>query len=422
MKRILLILILGTALILSACTGGKEESGKPEGTGNDSKFAQTSTTSQDSQKEESNSQTSQSESSSGEESSKPEESSSHSNLPDPSSKPEESSKTESSKPEESSSKPEESSSKPEESSKEESSDDIPVWLKEATESQIKTYYAAMVRYTNDYYSYQGLIDSLYYYDGYDYDDAEWAVGHIVADWYSEALGYANYQLNNSSYSPLTLRDDLDIAGFKEDEIDYALENCTADWDQEAAEAAGDYARQTVGSRREVHDFLINIGFDESQANYGLANCGIDWYEQAVTYANKYAYMHSPVPLYSVKMQFLDGDWESEEIEYALANVNADFNEMALERAHEITDDYNASEEFVRYALMNEMYVGEEIEYAIANIGIEWNLEAAAEAVWYVEANPSWTHDELRAHLINDAWFTEEQADYGCYYVEVIDPH
>ena len=414
MKRILLILILGTALILSACTGGKNSPEKPTTGSNDSKFAQTSTAPQDSQKEEST-QSSQPE----ESSSKPEESSSkpESNKPE-SSKPESSSK-----PEESSSKPEESSSKPEESSSqsEESSDDIPVWLKEATESQKKTYYAAMVRFTNGYYSYQGLIDSLYYYDGYDYDDAEWAVGHIVADWYSEALGCANYDLDNSSYSPLTLRDDLDIVGFNEDEIDYALENCNADWDQEAAEAAGDYARQIAGSRREVHDFLINIGFDESQANYGLANCSIDWYEQAVIFATKYIYMNSPVPRYSLNMQFLDGDWTNDEIEYGLANVDADFNEMALERAHEITDNYNASEEFVRYALMNEMYVGEEIEYAIANIGIEWNLEAAAEAKFYTSSNPTWTHDELRSHLINDSWFTEEQADYGCYYVEVIDP-
>lgn len=406
MKRIVLILILGLALLLSACTGGKDNTEKPSAGGSDSKFAQTSNA--DSQKEESTSQASQ-----PDESSKPEESSSK--PQESSSKPEESS----SKPQETSSKPQESSSKPQESSSkpEESSDDgTPDFLKDATDSQKAAFYAASERYSNNFYSYQGLIDALYYQEDFDYDDAEWAVDHLDANWYGDALGYANYQLDNSGYSPATLRDSLEIAGFTEDQADYAMDNCVANWDEEAAESGYLYAIQVIASRKEVHDFLINVGFDENQATYGVYNCGIDWYEQAVTVANKYVYTYAPCALYGVKMQFLDGDWENAEIEYAIANVDADFNEMALERARQLIADMSISEAYVRYALMNEMYMESESDYAIANLDCNWELEAVGAAWDWLDQFPDSTHDELHNLLTINSWFTDAEADYACSYV------
>ena len=116
------------------------------------------------------------------------------------------------------------------------------------------------------------------------------------------------------------------------------------------------------------------------------------------------------------MQFMDLIWDSSEIEYALANVDADFNEMALDRAHQLVGDYSISKAYVEYALINEQYVGDEVAYAMANLDINWELEAAGAAWNYLDDYPDCTHDELRAHLINDEWFTADEADYACNYV------
>ena len=116
------------------------------------------------------------------------------------------------------------------------------------------------------------------------------------------------------------------------------------------------------------------------------------------------------------MQLMDYSWENDEIEYALANVDADFDEMALERAYEIVGDYSISLAYLEYALMNEQYMQENIDYVDANIEINWSLEAVGAAWLYLDDFPDCSHEELWTHLTAEEWFTGDEADYACSYV------
>ena len=213
-------------------------------------------------------------------------------------------------------------------------------------------------------------------------------------------------------------DSLDIAEFTEDEIDYAMENCTADWAEEAAEMAYLYADQVPSSRADIREFLTNHGFTEYEIGYGIENSGIDWYEEALRVANYRVFLYPNTTEYGVKMQFLDGDWEVAEIEYALANVDVDYNQNCLEHCYQLLADNDWSKAYLRdVVLYNETWYAEQVDYAMANLECNWELEAVGAAWIYLDDYPDCTHDELHNYLVNEALFTESEADYACNYVD-----
>ncbi|MBQ7058828.1 MAG: hypothetical protein IJM83_05945 [Firmicutes bacterium] len=344
MRKIWICIILTLALLLTACTGGKNSPEKPTDTPNSGKFGQESTQTADSGQE-------------------------ASGQTDPTKPNSNSSQTESSKPSNESSKPSENS-KPQESDDDDDSQGedlsgLPEFLQVATADQRAAYFRAFELYTNGYYSYVGLIDRMEN-EGYVYEDAVWAVDRIDADWYVDAVGYANYLLSQDNYTRGELWSDLSYAYFTDDQCDY-----------------------------------------------GVANCSADWSYEALQMANSYLYEYAPCAPYDLKMQFMDGGWTQDEIDYAMENCIADFDYYALLRAQDIVGSMGISESTLQYALSMEGYYNDQIDYAVQYCGADWDYEATEVATDYVSDFPDCTHDELYLVLVSNFGFSDYQASQGC---------
>ena len=340
MKKILLTLILGLALLLTACTKNTNTPTKPSEEPSSAKFGQ-----------ESSSASTPDQESSGK------------------------TQSESSKPNPNNSQPQTSKPTSESSSSDNDDDDdsseteylgnLPEFLQVATAEQREAYFAAFDLYTNGYYSRVGLIDRMEN-DGYVYEDAVWAVDRIDADWYADAVGYANYLLGEDNYTRGGLWSALSYAYFTDDQCDYGVSNCYADWSY-----------------------------------------------QCLLYANSYLYEYAPCAPYDLKMQFMGGGWTEDEINYAMENCIADFDYYALLRAQEIVSSMGVSESTLRYALEMEGYYTEQIDYALAYCGADWDWEATEVANDYVGDFPDCSHDELYLVLVSNYGFSDYQASQGC---------
>ena len=342
MKRILLILALAAALLLSACTGNKDSADKPSEAPDSNKFSQESSQTVTAGQE-SSGQT-------GNESSQPNANNSQSQA---------------SKPTNESSSSSYSQESSEEYSQGEDLSNLPEFLQVATADQRDAYFEAFSLYTNGYYSRVGLIDRMEN-EGYVYEDAVWAVDRIDADWYADAIGYANYLLGQDNYTRGELWNDLYYAYFTEDQCDY-----------------------------------------------GVANCSADWAYECLLLANNYLYEYAPCAPYDLKMQFMDGGWTQDEIDYAMNNCIADFDSYCLQRAQSIVYDVGVSEYYLRYALEMEGYYSDQIDYALEYCGADWDYEATEIAQAYVSDFPECTHDELYLVLVSNYGFTDYQASQGC---------
>lgn len=122
------------------------------------------------------------------------------------------------------------------------------------------------------FSYEGLIKQLKY-EGYSYDEAEYAVDNCGADWNEQAMLKAQEYLDVSSFSKKGLITQLEYEKFTHEQAVYGVNSLTVDWNEQAALKAQEYLDIMPFSRESLITQLEYEGFTSSQAEYGVDAVG-----------------------------------------------------------------------------------------------------------------------------------------------------
>ena len=147
------------------------------------------------------------------------------------------------------------------------------------------------------------------------------------------------------------------------------------------------------------------------------------YKSALKKANSYSdTMHmSKAAIYDQLVSEYGEQFSEEAAQYAMDNIEADWNANALAKAEDYSDTMHMSKAGIYDQLTSEhgeQFTEEEAQYAIDNIEADWNANALAKAKDYQETmdmSPAAIHDQLTSE--HGEQFTEEEADYAIEHLE-----
>ena len=200
----------------------------------------------------------------------------------------------------------------------------------------------------------GVYDQLTseYGEGFSAEAAEYAVGHVEADWNANALEKARSYRDMMSMSPSAIHDQLTSEygeKFTQEEADYAIEHL----DEDSAASSDD------GDSEEASD-------DSKGGDVPTE------YKTALRKAQSYVdTMHmSKAGLYDQLTSEYGEKYSAEAAQYAIDNVDADWNANALEKARSYRDMMDMSPSAIHDQLTSEYgekFTQEEADYAIEHL-------------------------------------------------------
>lgn len=141
------------------------------------------------------------------------------------------------------------------------------------------------------------------------------------------------------------------------------------------------------------------------------------YKSALRSAQNYNdLMHmSKAGLYDQLTSEYGDNFSADAAQYAVDNVNADWNANALAKANSYSDQMHMSKSGIYNQLVSEYgekFTEKEAQYAIDNISADWNINALAKAKQYKEMGMS--SNNILNQLISEygEGFTESEANYA----------
>lgn len=142
------------------------------------------------------------------------------------------------------------------------------------------------------------------------------------------------------------------------------------------------------------------------------------YKSALNKATSYSeMMHmSKAAIYAQLTSEYGEQFTSEAAQYAIDNMEADWNANALAKAEDYSNSMHMSKAGIYDQLTSEygeQFTAEEAQYAIDNIQADWNENALKKAQSYQESmdmSPAAIHDQLTSEYGEK--FTTEEADYA----------
>lgn len=142
------------------------------------------------------------------------------------------------------------------------------------------------------------------------------------------------------------------------------------------------------------------------------------YKTALKKAESYSsMMHmSKAGIYNQLTSEYGEKFSSEAAQYAIDNLNADWNANALAKAEDYSNTMHMSKAGVYDQLISEYgekFTPEEAQYAVDNVQADWNANALEKAKSYQDTmsmSPAAIHDQLTSEYGEK--FTQEEADYA----------
>lgn len=142
------------------------------------------------------------------------------------------------------------------------------------------------------------------------------------------------------------------------------------------------------------------------------------YKSALKRAKNYSdLMHmSKLGIYDQLTSEYGDKFSSEAAQYAVDNVDADWNANALASAKNYSDTMHMSKKGIYDQLISEygeQFTEEEAQYAVDHIDADWNANALEKAKTYQETmsmSPAAIHDQLTSEYGEQ--FTKDEADYA----------
>ena len=143
----------------------------------------------------------------------------------------------------------------------------------------------------------------------------------------------------------------------------------------ALRKAESYSRTMHMSKRGIYEQLVSEygeNFSADAAQYAIDNMEADWNANALAKAKSYSdTMHmSKAGIYDQLVSEFGEQFEPDQAQYAVDNVEADWNANALAKARSYQDTMAMSPEAIRDQLVSEYgerFTQEEADYAIANL-------------------------------------------------------
>lgn len=169
-----------------------------------------------------------------------------------------------------------------------------------------------------------------------------------------------------------LRDN--VADIFEDVIDVEQDNVPTEY-QSALQKAISYSEIMYMSKSAIHDQLVSEygeKFSEDAAQYAMDNIEADWNRNALIKAKEYSDMMcmSKKGIYEQLISEYGERFTEAEAQYAVDNVAADWKYNALRKAETYQKEMNMSLEAIRDQLVSEYgekFTVEEADYAITNL-------------------------------------------------------
>lgn len=142
------------------------------------------------------------------------------------------------------------------------------------------------------------------------------------------------------------------------------------------------------------------------------------YKSALSQAKTYSdMMHmSKAGIYQQLTSEYGGKFTTEAAQYAIDNVNADWNNNALKSAETYSDTMHMSKAGIYNQLTSEhgeQFTAEESQYAVDNVKADWNKNALESAKTYqdmMSMSPAAIFDQLTSEYGEQ--FTKEEAQYA----------
>ena len=164
----------------------------------------------------------------------------------------------------------------------------------------------------NYASRQELISRLRY-RGFSEGEAEPIIDLCQIDFKMQALKRTLYMMNDTSFSPYTLKENLMNSGFSSEDADYAIEHCETNWDLQTKHTIQSYLYRFEISEQSLCDQMEDEKYDAVVVKKYIENLHPDWERECLQAALSYPY-RKPEEL----QEFLESEkFTSEQIDYVL---------------------------------------------------------------------------------------------------------
>ena len=174
--------------------------------------------------------------------------------------------------------------------------------------------------------------------------------------------------------------------------------------------------------RQISEWLNKLGYNaEFEDGSGAVSDAQDVpaeYVSALNKANSYSdNMHmSKQGIYEQLTSEYGEKFSEEAAQYAIENMEADWNYNALQTAQSYSDNMHMSKQGIFDQLVSEygeQFTEDEAQYAVDNVDADWNYNALQTAKSYQE-NMDMSPEAIRDQLTSEygEQFTQEEADYA----------
>ncbi len=191
--------------------------------------------------------------------------------------------------------------------------------------------------------------------------------------------------------------------------------------QSALNKANDYSNIMYMSKASIYDQLTSDYGERltpDAAQYAIDNINADWNFNALQTAKNYSntmYM-SRASIYDQLVSEYGERFTPSEAQYAVDNVNADWSFNALQTAKNYSDTMYMSKAAIYDQLISdygEKFTASEAQYAVDNLTTNWNYNALQKAKDY-QTTMNMSSDAIREQLISEYGerFTPAEADYA----------
>lgn len=178
------------------------------------------------------------------------------------------------------------------------------------------------------------------------------------------------------------------------------------------------AQSTQENLSQIAEDLAVLGISVSASGAAAQSNVPTEYSNALKQAGQYSnlmYM-SKQGIYDQLVSEYGGQFSAEAAQYAIDNVQADWNANALETAKSYSDTMHMSKQGIYDQLISEYgekFTAEEAQYAVDNLQADYNANALETAKSYQE-NMSMSPEAIRDQLTSEYGekFTAEEADYA----------
>ncbi|MGP5152155.1 Ltp family lipoprotein [Glutamicibacter ardleyensis] len=177
----------------------------------------------------------------------------------------------------------------------------------------------------------------------------------------------------------------------------------------ALSIANDYLSSMALSSRGLQELLESSGYSSEEAQYAIAHVSADWNEHAIKYANQ-ALENMPLSRRGLGDVLESSGFTEQQANHALKNITADWNKHAIKYANQALENMPLSRRGLGDVLESSGFTEQQANHALKNITADWNEHARRAAKVALEQS-SFSKQQLIDYL-EMSGFSRKQAEEG----------